>query len=216
MSPTIEIEETDYGVRIFTVRKIGPGEIYVRASNFILPNLSSFPGQTGGEGYSVNWHVPMDDTHNWKFMISFSRVRALDQAEMHRHYAANMTADYRLCRNQANRYQQDREEQRTRSYTGMGRFFPAHDAFATEGEGPIQDRTTEHLGYTDKAIILARRQLLRAVEDAQAGRDPQHVVRDPAANHFEHHVVTSVVMPDREDWRALWTPEGRAAPSPVT
>ncbi|HEY7067536.1 MAG TPA: Rieske 2Fe-2S domain-containing protein [Chloroflexota bacterium] len=216
VSPTIEIEETDYGVRIFTVRQIGPGEIYVRASNFILPNLSSFPGQTGGEGYSVNWHVPMDDTHNWKFMISFSRVRALDHQEMHRPYAANMTADYRLRRNAANRYQQDREEQRTRSFTGMGSFFPAHDAFATEGEGPIQDRTTEHLGSTDKAIILARRQLLRAVEDAQAGRDPQHVVRDPAANHFEHHVVTSVVMPDREDWRTLWTPEGRAAPARLT
>jgi phthalate 4,5-dioxygenase oxygenase subunit len=215
VSPTIEVEETDYGVRIFTVRKIGPGEIYVRASNFIMPNLSSFPGQTGGEGYSVNWHVPIDDTHHWKYMISFSRARALDKEAMHRPYAANMTADYRIKRDKSNRYLQDREEMKTRSFIGMGGFFPGHDKWATEGEGPIQDRTTEHLGYTDKAIIQARRMLLRAIADVQAGRDPAHVVRDPAANRFAHHVVTSVVMPDREDWRSLWRPEGRVAPEPV-
>ena len=40
-------------------------------------------------------------------------------------------------------------------------------------------------------------------------------MRDPASNRFEHHVVTSVVMPDREDWRTLWRPEGRVAPEPV-
>jgi phthalate 4,5-dioxygenase oxygenase subunit len=215
VSPTIEIEETDYGVRIFTVRNVGPGEIYVRTSNFIMPNLSSFPGQTGGEGYSVNWHVPVDDTHHWKYMISFSRARALNKEEMHRPYAAMMTPDHRFVRNKGNRYQQDREEMKGRSFIGMGSFFPLHDAWATEGEGPVQDRTGEHLGYTDKAIIQARRMLLQAVEDVQAGRDPAHVVRDPSANRFDHLVVTSEVLPDRADWRTIWRPAGRAAPQAV-
>ena len=90
---------------------------------------------------------------------------------MHRPDAANMTADYRLLHNRANRYLQDREEMKTRSFIGMGSFFPGHDAFATESEGPIQDRTTERLGHTDKAIIQARRMLLSAIRDVQAGRD---------------------------------------------
>ena len=100
-------------------------------------------------------------------------------------------------------------------FIGMGSFFPLHDAWATEGEGPIQDRSEEHLGYTDKAIIQARRMLLQAVEDVQAGRVPAHVVRDPSANHFEHLVVTSEVLPDRADWRTIWRPGGRAAPEAV-
>jgi phthalate 4,5-dioxygenase oxygenase subunit len=214
LAPTIEIEETDYGIRIFTVRRVGPGEIYVRTSNFIMPNLSSFPGQTGGEGYSVNWHVPIDDTHHWKYMITFSRVRPLDKAEFHQPYAEALTPDRRLKRNASNRYQQDREEMKTRSFSGLGSFFPLHDAYATESQGPVQDRMQEHLGYTDKAIIQARRMLLRAIEDVQAGRDPAHVVRDPAANHFEHLVVTSQVMPDREDWRRFWQPGG-LTPTPA-
>ena len=48
-TPTIEVEETNYGLRIFAVRDIEPGKRYLRVSNFIFPNLSSFPGQTGGE-----------------------------------------------------------------------------------------------------------------------------------------------------------------------
>ena len=46
--------------------------MYLRVSYFILPNLSAFPGQTGGEGYSVNWHVPIDDTHHWKYTFVYS------------------------------------------------------------------------------------------------------------------------------------------------
>ena len=36
----------------------------------------------------MNWHVPIDDTHHWKYMISFSRARALNKEEMKRPYAA--------------------------------------------------------------------------------------------------------------------------------
>ena len=56
LAPTIEVELTDFGVRIYTTRKQPGDKVYLRVSYFILPNLSAFPGQTGGEGYSVNWH----------------------------------------------------------------------------------------------------------------------------------------------------------------
>ena len=80
-----------------------------------------------------------------------------------------MQPDYTNERNLRNRYLQDREEMRTRSFLGMGPSFPVHDMWATEGEGAIQDRTTEHLGYTDKAVALSRRLLLKAAA-AGAGR----------------------------------------------
>ena len=69
-----------------------------------------------------------------------------------------------------------------RSFIGLGTVFASHDKFATEGEGPIQDRTTEHLGYTDKAIAASRRGLLNAITAIEAGSDPPHVVRDPAVD----------------------------------
>src|SRR5919201_4154091 len=49
--------------------------------------------------------------------------------------------DYHPLRTMANRYLQDREEMKTQTFAGLGRYFYAHDAVATETAGPIQDRT---------------------------------------------------------------------------
>jgi hypothetical protein len=38
--------------------------------------------------------------------------------------------------------------------------------------GPIYDRTQEHLGSADTAIIQMRRLLIQATEDVAEGRDP--------------------------------------------
>jgi hypothetical protein len=43
------------------------------------------------------------------------------------------------------------------------------DAMATESMGPIYDRSQEHLGTSDLAIIFFRRQLLRMARDLEQG-----------------------------------------------
>ncbi|HWP28576.1 MAG TPA: Rieske 2Fe-2S domain-containing protein, partial [Chloroflexota bacterium] len=206
VSPTLAVEETSYGLRIFSVRRAGPEGQYVRITNFVYPNLSAIVGNQGrvGAGYSIHWHVPIDDERHWRYEITFSRTGPLDKEAYRREIAAEMTPDRRLIRNQANRYLQDRAAMLTENYTGMGRYFPAHDAYATETQGPIQDRTQEHLGYTDKAITRARLMLLRGIRDVQEGRDPPHVVRAPEANRFPDLVVLSQVVPDGVDWRTAW------------
>ena len=78
-APLIEVELVDFGARIYTVRKLANDQSYLRVSYFILPNLSAFPGQTGGEGYSINWHVPIDDTHHWKYTFVFSAGAAAEK-----------------------------------------------------------------------------------------------------------------------------------------
>jgi phthalate 4,5-dioxygenase len=211
VSPRIEIEDTDYGVRIYSIRQIGHERIYLRITNFVLPNLSAIAGQTGEHGYAIHWHVPIDDTTHWKYDIIFSRVAPLDGQEMAARYAEQMAPGYHFRRSRANRYLQDRAEMQGTSISGMGKFFPAHDAFAVESPGPIQDRTQEHLGSTDKAIARARRQLLQAVADVQNGREAPHVVRDPAANDFAHLVVLSQIFPAAADFRTCW----RATPAPA-
>ena len=202
LAPRIELELTDFGVRIFTVRDIEDEKIYFRTSNFIMPNFSTFPGQTAAEGYSVNWHVPIDDYNHWKFVIVFSRKRALVRETMLRG-RDELTADYHMVRNKANRYLQDRESMKSKSFSGIGHNFQAQDACVIEGAGPIQNRTKEHLVTSDKAIVAARKLLLKGIQDVKDGRDPLHVVRDPQANEFLHLAVISEVAPKAADIRAI-------------
>lgn len=204
VAPQIEIEPTDFGIRIFTLRDAGGGKRYVRISNFIFPNLSAFPGGGAGDGYGVNWHVPIDDERHWKFNITFSRSRPIDKAAWKRSRDGEVLPDYTLRRNRANRYLQDREEMRTRSYIGLGPFFAAHDALAVEGPGHIQDRTVEHTGSTDKAIVAARLQLLKGISDLREGRDPMHLIRRPEDNRLGHVGAVDAVLPNDADWRNVW------------
>lgn len=200
LAPTMEVEPVDFGLRISTLRRIEDGKHYLRVSNFILPNLSAFPGGTGGYGYSVNWHVPIDDTRHWKYVFAFSRGKPLREQQFGRDDSAT-TPDYKLVRNRENRYGQDREELKTRTYTGLGYHFPSHDAYATESQGPTQDRRQEHIVSSDKAIVAARKQLLKAIKDVQEGREAPHMVRDPKLNRFPHLVVISEVIPSSVNWK---------------
>ena len=113
IAPTIEVEITDYGLRIYTLRGAGRDKRYLRITNFVMPNLSAFGGSSVGRGYSIHWHVPIDDTSHWKYIFAFSREKPLDDF-MRTRSRTELTADYRLTRNRANRYQQDRSPCRRR------------------------------------------------------------------------------------------------------
>jgi hypothetical protein len=77
--------------------------------------------------------------------------------------------DYTSRKNKRNNYGFSVDEQLTETYTGMGSDINVHDQWAVESQGPIQDRTREHLGSSDKGIIAYRRMLVRAIESTQAG-----------------------------------------------
>jgi len=56
------------------------------------------------------------------------------------------------------------------------------DFVALAGQGPIADRTREHLAASDQGIILLRRRLLAELEAVAAGAEPKALLRDPARN----------------------------------
>ena len=200
VAPAIEVEVTNFGVRIYTTRDAGADKRYLRVTNFVMPNLSAFGGSTVGDGYAVHWHVPIDDRHHWKYIFAFSRTSELDEF-LRTRSRAELGVDYRLTKNAANRYQQDRASMKTQTFTGLGTNFQVHDAFATESQGPVQNRTEENLVSSDKAIVAARKLILNAIRDVQAGRDPQHVIRDANANRFPNLVVISDVIAKSMDWK---------------
>ena len=57
----------------------------------------------------MDWHVPIDDTHHWKYTMAFRRSGALADREMRDRRAA-IGEDYHRTRTAANRYLQDRDE----------------------------------------------------------------------------------------------------------
>jgi phenylpropionate dioxygenase-like ring-hydroxylating dioxygenase large terminal subunit len=204
--PKIDLEIADWGLRIYAVRNADQDTKYVRLTNTVMPNLTCSGGYR--DGYSVNWHVAIDDTHHWKYTIMFRRGGPMDKQQTMQ-ARADTTQDYHLVRNKANRYLQDREEMKATTFLGMGSAFQVHDTWATEGAGPIQDRTQEHLTPGDIAIVTARKLLLAAIKDVQDGRDPRNVVRDEDANRYADLVLMSRVIPIETDHRTFWKEEPR-------
>jgi len=60
------------------------------------------------------------------------------------------------------------------------------------------------LGPSDKAIIAARRMVLKAIRDLDTGREPPHVIRHAEANRFPHLMVVSEVITHGSDWKSYW------------
>jgi phenylpropionate dioxygenase-like ring-hydroxylating dioxygenase large terminal subunit len=204
--PRLDLEPTDYGIRIFSVRGADNDKQYLRITNFIMPCSAAIVGNEGrvNEGYAVHWHVPIDDTHNMRFDFVYNRVRPLDK-EKYRTRIGNVTGpDGMTRRSLDNRYFQSREAMRTENFTGMGGSFNVHDAFATESMGPISDRTQEHLATSDRIIVRARNQILEAIADVANGKEPRGVIRDPARRDRSHVVVVSEVIPKGVDPKEYW------------
>jgi len=93
---------------------------------------------------------------------------------------------------------------KTGNFCGMGTLNVPQDAAMVQGAGPIQDRSAEHLGSTDKAIIANRLVLLKAIREVQAGQEPPHIIRDRRKSKLPHLVVMSELLPPSEDWRSYW------------
>jgi hypothetical protein len=71
--------------------------------------------------------------------------------------------------------------QRIRNYTGIG-VVRTQDTAMTESMGGIVDRSAEHLGTTDAAVIAARRRLLKMARDLQDGIEPTSALQPEIYN----------------------------------
>lgn len=206
LRPNLDFERTDYGIRIFSIRDSDAAKNYVRITNFVMPDIVAIVGEEGriGEGYSMHWHVPVDDQHNMRFDLIFNRVKPIDK-EWHRgRWERDILGPDGAKRSLDNRYFQNPELMKTSNFTGMGDSFPIHDAFATESMGAIQDRTKEHLATTDKIIVQARHLMLDSIDKVQNGEAPLHRITDPKQRDVSHIVVVSEVIPKENDHKSFW------------
>ncbi len=169
--PAIAVEETGYGLKILTTRDLGNGKTHVRVTNQIFPHAISIP--LSQEMMLTQWHVPVDDVNCYWYTVFTSFGAPIDKAAMRaQRLEVYELPDYRSKKNRRNDYGFDPREQQTRTYTGMGEDINVHDQWAVESLGRIQDRTREHLGYSDRAISASRRLLKRSIDQVRRGEAP--------------------------------------------
>lgn len=67
-----------------------------------------------------------------------------------------------------------------------GRWISTHimnqDFIAWVGQGTIADRTQEHLGESDRGVILMRKRMLEEAQVVANGGEPKAIIRDPEQN----------------------------------
>jgi len=206
-APNLEAEETAYGMRAISIRSLGTSQIYVRTSPYIMPSFSIVPGPPTAKFEEddirgFRFWVPIDDRTTWLYILNMRRKPFSD--EERKSLRSWIGPDYRRIRNADNDYLQNRERQKTTSYTGIEAVNAAEqDGCATESMGPIYDRSNEHLGYSDKTIIALRKMLLDALNAMRRGEEPPHTIRDSHGNDFSKLRSLKGILPAGADWRKV-------------
>ena len=200
--PRIEVEQSDIGLQITALRDIGDGKMHVRVTNLLFPQAFVIP--LSQEITITQWHVPIDDVSCYWVAIFTSFTGPVDKQTMReQRLQLYELPDYKPRLGRANNYGYDLEEQRMRTYTGMGEDINVHDQWAVESQGAIQDRTREHLGLTDKAIVAYRMLLLSAMKQVTAGERVLMELDAEGAARVQGPATMDGISPTGE-WRDYW------------
>ncbi len=182
------VEDTDSGILIGARRNAEADSYYWRISRFLFPYITMIPREPQGSARS-GLIVPIDDENCWFFWVRWNPYRPLEEEEVRTYElmkASLAPVTYLGQANKRNDYMIDREMQRTVNYTGIPQNNArAQDAAMTDSMGTIVDRSHEHLGTTDMAIIRMRRRLVQGARELEEGIEPY------AASHPEVFAVRS-------------------------
>jgi phenylpropionate dioxygenase-like ring-hydroxylating dioxygenase large terminal subunit len=197
--PKFTVLGHDAGLVIGGARRTDGPELYWRIAQFLMPNHAYTPTAFPGEiNYGQAW-VPVDDVSCWVYTYSWHPDRPFTNAERAKfdggfNVHAEVDTSYVPLRNLRNDYLIDRAQQRTQTFTGITGV-SEQDAAIQDSQGPIQDRTREHLGPTDLGIVEFRKLLMgaaRALGDGQAPRAAK------SANRYAVRSGGWVTGPDRD------------------
>jgi 5,5'-dehydrodivanillate O-demethylase len=133
------------------------------------------------QGNCTQIRVPIDDTHTKIFFVRFEPTRdgsIVDDpndptVEYIEPYKAPGDALHPLARFRMDEVQ-------------------AQDHMAWETQGPVADRTREHLAYSDRGVMMLRRLLAENIERVQHGLDPLGVIRDPDHSMIDTNLQESL------------------------
>jgi len=209
-APDLVVDITDYGYLYAGLRPLaGTDEMHIRTYHFVLPFHQIRPSrsESGLPMDAGHIWVPIDDencmVYNWAYSLSDAPLTEEDRLERGLGNGP-LHVDPKTFRsffNRSNNYGLDREVQRTESYTGIDGI-NQQDRALQESMGRIVDRSREHLGPADKAIIQARKLLRQAVKTVEAGGVP-----DGVRPSYYSLQAGEEVLPRSADWHRIMAPD---------
>lgn len=199
--PKIEVEYTRYGFRYGAVRKFDDQRSHVRVTQVVLPFYTFIPPDGAGPRKHrrlVNCFVPRDDFSTWHIQWFFDETQPIDVAYRVEEGGHWVDENFRKLRNLDNGYLQDQAAMRTQEFSGI-RGIVTQDHAVSESQGRILDRTREHLGSSDVAIVAWRRLLLKAARTlAETGEAPAALDR---ALPWRNVRADTKVYPNTRSWK---------------
>jgi phthalate 4,5-dioxygenase len=208
-APVIECEETPYLMRVAAIRRSKNPEMhYVRSYEWIAPFYCYIPTGPHESRLFKAWH-PIDDENCYTFYIHFHPDHPLDVDAIYANWGhRTWPPDYMTPHNLANMHLQDRERMKHGNFSGVSGA-SIQDRAVQESMGPIVDRSKEHLGTSDKAVIFFRRLLLRKLQEMEQGKPLPGL--DPALDYDQR--ACSFELPDDRPWQEVvqWQERHEAA-----
>jgi hypothetical protein len=157
----------------------------------------------------------MDDENCmvWNWMYSFGDEPLTEEDRLERGSGNGPDhvdqTTFRSFRHKGNNWLIDRQVQKAETYTGIDGI-NTQDRGVQESMGPIVDRSREHLGPADRAIIVARRLLLQAIKTVQEGGDPLG-----ADTSYYNARAVEQILPQGVAWRDALLSEMYPASEPL-
>jgi phthalate 4,5-dioxygenase oxygenase subunit len=215
--PRLDVEDAPYGFRYAAIRTpiVDPErQQYIRVTTFIAPIYSMFAAPKGWG--STQMFVPMDDENTMLYFVKYCYERPIEEEARPMHHAwsgmrpgIDLDAEFRSTRNRDNHWLQDRAAmQRGESFSGITGV-QNEDAVVQESMGRLYDRTKEHLGTSDIAVIRMRRLMLDSVRRFSEGGEPPLGLREPV--DYSRIVADERMIPLGAAWQHLCPP----TPSPT-
>jgi hypothetical protein len=177
--PIFKAVEGAYGVKIYIVsRGSKPNTIQVRQRCTVLPGINRksrepWDEKNDGDGLEVPiqqaiWILPIDDTHCEEMRLTVY-PKPPEQKSYHGGYVEKAR-------------QRERKPYDRRLYGEIRGNIPLEDKAMVESQGPIVDRTLEHPGYGDRAILLLRKMLREGIAEVANGKRPKGVLEKELAS----------------------------------
>ena len=172
LRPKLEVEFTRYGLRYCAVRNADDGQKNGRMTQVPLPFWTFIPpdGPKAPEFRRnrrlVNAFVPRDDYTTWHIQFFYDPGQTIDRAHRMAESGVEHDEDFFKLNGAKNWYGQDREMMKTTNLSGIVGV-ALEDHAVSETMGAIADRTKEHLGRSDMAVVAFRRMILKTLRRFQ-------------------------------------------------
>jgi hypothetical protein len=174
--PVIKVDSHAAGLIIAGGRVARDDQLYWRIAQFLMPAHAYAPSALPGENMFGQTFVPVTDTSCWIYTYAWNPECPITNAERALYKGGNgviaeVDENYVPLRHKGNDYLIDRKLQKTKSYTGITGV-SEQDAAVQDSQGPIADRTREHLGPTDLGILQFRKLVMDCARALARGEEP--------------------------------------------